>query len=42
MPLADAQIAGICRAGGHQLATRNVRDSITVPDLIIIDPFAQE
>jgi predicted nucleic acid-binding protein len=40
MSLADAQIAGICIAGGHQLATRNVSDfSTTAADLTIINPF---
>lgn len=39
MGLADAQIAGICLAVGHQLATRNVRDFEHVSDLIVINPF---
>ena len=39
MSLADAQIAGICLAGGHQLATRNVRDFEAITDLAVIDPF---
>ncbi len=39
MGLADAQIAGICLAGGHVLATRNVRDFENVADLEILDPF---
>jgi len=39
MRLADAQIAGICLAGGHQLATRNVRDFEAVADLAVINPF---
>ncbi|HQZ00966.1 MAG TPA: type II toxin-antitoxin system VapC family toxin [Propionicimonas sp.] len=39
MSLADAQIAGICLAGGHQLATRNVRDFEAVADLAVINPF---
>lgn len=39
MALADAQIAGICRAGGHALATRNVRDFATTPGLTIVNPF---
>ena len=38
MSLADAQIAGICLAGGHQLATRNVRDFEAVADLAVINP----
>lgn len=29
MSLAEAQLAGICRAGGHELATRNVDDFAT-------------
>jgi len=37
--LADAQIAGICLAGGHELATRNVRDFSAIADLTIINPF---
>jgi predicted nucleic acid-binding protein len=40
MSLADAQIAGICLAGGYQLATRNVGDFSSTTDLIIINPFA--
>jgi len=39
MALADAQIAGICRAGGHQLATRNIADFSTVSRLAIVNPF---
>lgn len=39
MSLADAQIAGICLAGGHELATRNVRDFEGVVDLTVINPF---
>lgn len=39
MGLADAQIAGICLAGGWHLATRNVRDFSHVADLTVIDPF---
>lgn len=39
MSLADAQIAGICLAGGHRLATRNVRDLEGVADLAVINPF---
>lgn len=41
MALADAQIAGICLAGGHDLATRNVRDFVNTAGLTVIDPFAQ-
>ena len=39
MSLADAQIAGICMAGGHQLATRNVRDFEAIADLRVLNPF---
>lgn len=39
MSLADAQIAGICLAGGHQLATRNVSDFSAVQGLTVINPF---
>lgn len=39
MGLADAQIAGICLAGGHQLATRNLRDFESVADLSAVNPF---
>lgn len=39
MSLADAQIAGICIAGEHQLATRNVRDFAAVADLTVLNPF---
>ena len=35
----DAQIAGICLAQGHELATRNVRDFAHLPGLTVIDPF---
>lgn len=40
MSLPDAQIAGICLAGGHQLATRNVRDFDGVAGLTVMNPFA--
>lgn len=40
MALADAQIAGICLAGGHELATRNVKDFSATAGLTVIDPFA--
>lgn len=40
MSLADAQIAGICVAGGYQLATRNVRDFAAVPGLSVVNPFS--
>lgn len=40
MGLADAQIAGICTAGGHGLATRNVRDFESVADLAVLNPFS--
>ncbi len=39
LSLADAQIDGICLAGGYQLATRNVRDFETVAGLTLINPF---
>jgi predicted nucleic acid-binding protein len=39
MSLADAQIAGICFAGGYELATRNVSDFSTTAGLPIINPF---
>lgn len=39
MSLADAQIAGICLAGGYELATRNVSDFATTTRLTIINPF---
>ncbi|MEO5743418.1 MAG: type II toxin-antitoxin system VapC family toxin [Terracoccus sp.] len=39
MALADAQIAGICLAGGHDLATRNVGDFVNTAGLTVIDPF---
>ena len=40
MSLADAQIAGICLAGGYTLATRNVSDFSSTADLTIVNPFA--
>ncbi|MDR1635479.1 MAG: type II toxin-antitoxin system VapC family toxin [Bifidobacteriaceae bacterium] len=40
LSLADAQIAGICLAGGHRLATRNVRDFQPIAGLSLTDPFA--
>ncbi|MCK0111690.1 type II toxin-antitoxin system VapC family toxin [Ornithinimicrobium sp. F0845] len=39
MSLADAQIAGICLAGGHHLATRNASDFAAATHLTHIDPF---
>ena len=39
MSLADAQIAGICVAGGHHLATRNVSDFSAASGLTIVNPF---
>jgi hypothetical protein len=39
MSLADAQIAGICLAGGHHLATRNVSDFSAAAGLTIVNPF---
>ena len=41
MSLADAQIAGICVAGDHQLATRNVNDFARTAQLTLINPFEQ-
>jgi predicted nucleic acid-binding protein len=41
MSPADAQIAGICRAGGHELATRTIDDFSTVSGLTLINPFQQ-
>lgn len=41
MSLADAQIAGICRSGGHELATRNIDDFATVSGLALINPFQE-
>jgi len=41
LSLADAQIAGICLAGGYQLATRNVRDFETVAGLTVVNPFVR-
>ena len=42
MALADAQMAGICLAAGHDLATRNVKDFSSAAGLTIIDPFAKD
>ena len=39
MALADAQIAGICLAGNHELATRNVKDFSLAAGLAVTDPF---
>jgi hypothetical protein len=39
MSLADAQIAGICLAGGHLLATRNVSDFSAAEGLTIAHAF---
>lgn len=39
MSLADAQIAGMCLAGGFELATRNVSDFANTAGLNIINPF---
>ena len=41
MSLADAQIAGISRAGGHELATGDIDDFSTVSGLALINPFQQ-
>lgn len=38
--LADAQIAGMCLAGGYELATGNVSDFSNTRGLTIINPFA--
>ncbi|HMQ36414.1 MAG TPA: type II toxin-antitoxin system VapC family toxin [Micropruina sp.] len=35
----DAQIAGICLAHGHELATRDVRGFAHLPGLAVVDPF---
>ncbi len=40
MALGDAQIAGICLAGGYQLATRNVKDFSATAGLAVTDAFA--
>ena len=40
MSLADAQIAGICLAAGHRLATRNVGNFSAAHGLSIINPFS--
>ncbi len=40
MTVADAQIAGICLAGGHHLAKRNVEDFVNNSGLIVTDLFA--
>ncbi|MEA4944781.1 MAG: type II toxin-antitoxin system VapC family toxin [Propionicimonas sp.] len=37
---ANAQIAGVCLAHGHDLATRNGRDFAQVCGLTVINPFA--
>lgn len=39
VPLADAQIAGICLSRGARLATRNVKDFARISELDVIDPF---
>lgn len=39
MSLADAQIAGTCLAGGHDLATRNVTDFANTNAFTVINPF---
>lgn len=41
MSLADAQIAGICVAGSHVLATRNILDFEHIDGLSVINPFEQ-
>lgn len=40
MGLADAQIAGICVAGRHDLATRNMDDFDDIEGLTVVNPFA--
>lgn len=40
MSLADAQIAGMCVAGHHDLATHNLGDFACVSGLNLINPFA--
>ena len=39
MPLADAQIAGICVARECRLATRNLRDFEHISELSLLNPF---
>lgn len=39
VPLADAQIAGICVSRGAQLATRNVKDFAHLRRLSVLNPF---
>ncbi len=39
IPLADAQIAGICLAHRATLATRNIKDFTHVDGLTLINPF---
>jgi predicted nucleic acid-binding protein len=39
MSLADARIAGICLAGGYELAIRNVSDFSLTSGLTIVSPF---
>ncbi|MGB7961586.1 MAG: type II toxin-antitoxin system VapC family toxin [Propionicimonas sp.] len=39
VPLADAQIAGICLSRGAQLATRNVKDFAQISELTVVNPF---
>ncbi|HBX80559.1 MAG TPA: VapC toxin family PIN domain ribonuclease [Propionibacteriaceae bacterium] len=39
MHLADAMVAGICLAGNHTLATRNVNDFDGIPGLNVVNPF---
>lgn len=36
---ADAQIAGICLAAAHELATRNVKDFAAAKGLTVTNPF---
>lgn len=39
VPLADAQIAGICLSHGAQLATRNIKDFAQISELSVVNPF---
>lgn len=39
VPLADAQIAGICLSRRAQLATRNVKDFAQISELTVVNPF---
>jgi toxin FitB len=41
MAIADAQIAGICLAGGYELATRKVKDFSNAAGLAVTDPSSR-